>query len=113
MYQELGLNVSEAETDAGSLEASIAKISTLIVQGRLQIFKTCRKLLDQMAMYRRARNKSTGKVHVVAKDNDVVDSLRYIILHLDEARPAGVPKKIRYSSPKIVDFQPIDPRIGY
>ena len=113
MYLDLGLNVTEAETNAGSVEASIAMINTLIMQGKLQIFKTCRKLLDQMAMYRRAKNKSTGKVSIVMKDNDLIDPLRYRILHSEDARPMGVPKKMEYTSPKIVDFQPMDSRIGY
>lgn len=113
MYLDLGLNVTEAETNAGSVEASIAMINTLIMQGKLQIFKTCRKLLDQMAMYRRAKNKSTGKVSIVMKDNDLIDPLRYRILHSEDARPMGVPKKMEYASPKIVDFQPMDSRIGY
>lgn len=112
MYEDLGLRVSAAATDSGSVEASISMIQTLIMQGRLFIFSSCRRLLDQMSMYRRAINKSSGKVSIVAKDNDLIDPLRYIILHIDEARPMGVPKKKIYSA-KTIDFTPLDARIGY
>lgn len=110
MYREEGLIISNADTKGGSVQASINLINQMLAEGRLFIFSSCRELFKQMGLYRMTKNQKTGQVKVIEKDDDLIDPLRYAIMALDEARVPGVPRF--KPMPRIVQWQPTNPRIG-
>lgn len=110
MYTDEGLNVSNADTKGGSVQASINTINQMLAEGRLYIFSTCRELFKQMGLYRMTKNQKTGQVKVIEKDDDLIDPLRYAVMALDQARVPGVPRM--KPVPRIVQWAPTNPRIG-
>jgi len=110
MYVDEGLSISNANTKSGSVQFSINLINTMLAEKRLYIFNTCPELIRQMGLYRMTKNQKTGQVKVIEKDDDLVDPLRYAIMALDEARVPGT-HKIR-QVPQIIQWAPVDPRIG-
>jgi hypothetical protein len=84
-------------------------INQAIAEKRLFVFSTCRELLKQMGSYRMVKSKD-GRVKVTERHDDLIDSLRYAIMALDEARAPGI-SKIR-PAPKIVEWVPVNRRLG-
>lgn len=109
MYQEEGISVSNANAKPGSVLDSINMINQAIAEKRLFVFSTCRELLKQMGSYRMVKSKD-GRVKVTERHDDLIDSLRYAIMALDEARAPGI-SKIR-PAPKIVEWVPVNRRLG-
>lgn len=74
MYQELGLNLVEADN---AVEAGIYQMTMRLTSGRLKVFKSCQKLLQEMRLYRRDE-----KGRVVKQDDHGCDALRYGIMEM-------------------------------
>ena len=110
MYADEGLRLRDAETRAGSIETSISIINTMLSERRLFIFSNCANLIKQMGGYRRVQDKQ-GRWSVLAKDNDLVDPLRYGMMWLNEARVPGIPR-LGPQLPKIIQHEPVDHRLG-
>ena len=96
MYRDLGLDLIEAEN---AVEAGLYQMTMRLTSGRLKIFKSCQKLLQEMRLYRRDER---GKV--VKQDDHGVDALRYGIMSLQqllrtEPKPAVKQEEEWYSSP--------------
>lgn len=110
MYKGEGLNIISAENYAGSVQTSINILNQLFAERRLYIFSTCTELIRQILLYRRVKAKN-GDIHIVKRDDDLVDPLRYIGLHWDKAR---VPGQHEFKpQPKIIEWAPVNPRIGF
>ena len=109
MYREEGINVTKANAKPGSVLDSINMINQALAEKRLYIFSSCRELLKQMGMYRMVKSK-TGKVTVTEKNDDLVDCLRYAMMHLDQAKSPGT-AKIK-PMPRVAEWKPINSRLG-
>lgn len=76
MYVDLGLNIVNADK---AVEAGLYTVFELLVQGRLKVFSTCAKLLEEFRAYQRDE-----KGQVVKKDDHVMDAWRYAIMTRDK-----------------------------
>lgn len=110
MYKNEGLHIISAENYAGSVQTSINMVNQLFAEHRLYIFSTCRELVRQVLLYRRVKSKN-GEIHIVKRDDDLVDPLRYIGLHLEKARVMGY-HEVK-PQPKIVEWAPVNSNIGF
>lgn len=76
MYQDLGLNVIEADN---TVESGIYEILTRMTTGRFKAFRSCQNFLGEFRLYRRDEK---GKV--VKERDHLCDSLRYAHSRLHE-----------------------------
>jgi hypothetical protein len=88
MYQKEGLSIFKAANTVGSHEISAMKIRTLIGEGRLYIFKSCRKLLRQMDTYR-TKEGTDGRQKIIKINDDLIDAFCYSVLASAQASTAG------------------------
>jgi len=109
MYQNEGLNISNADTKSGSVADSINTINQMIAEKRLFVFDSCPQLIREMGLYKLVKSKD-GRVKVTEKEDDLIDALRYAIMALNEARVPGVSNM--KPAPKIVQWHPQNPRLG-
>ena len=109
LYREEDINISDADASPGSVMYSINLINQALAEKRLFVFSTCRDLIRQMGTYRMVKSKD-GRVKVIEKQDDLVDCLRYAMMHISEAKPPGA-MKIK-QIPRIVQWQPTNPRLG-
>jgi hypothetical protein len=111
IYEREGLRIKKAETYAGSVMTSINILNQMYEERRVCIFSTCTSLIKQIGLYRRRKNGTTGMIEIVKKDDHLVDCMRYLTLHLDQARVMGATKK--KIQPEIIQWKPADPRVGF
>lgn len=71
IYTDLGLKIQNADK---AVESGLLEMLELLTQGRLKVFSTCRRLLEEFRMYRRDE-----KGRVVKKNDHVMDAWRYAI----------------------------------
>lgn len=71
-YRDLGINLMPADN---AVEAGIFACYQRLAAGRLKIFKTCRRLISEIRIYRRDEH---GKVVKVM--DDMMDAMRYLIM---------------------------------
>ncbi len=109
MYREEGLNVTNADARPGSVLDSINMINQAIAEKRFYIFSSCRELIKQMGGYRMVKSKD-GKVKVTEKNDDLIDSLRYAFMALDEAKAPGT-TRLR-PMPRVKEWSPVNRRLG-
>ena len=88
MYQKEGLSIFKAANTAGSHEISAMKIRTLIGEGRLYIFKSCRKLLRQLDTYR-TKEGADGRQKILKVNDDLVDAFSYAVMASAQASTTG------------------------
>ena len=67
-YRDLGINLAPADK---AVEAGIFACHQRLAAGRLKIFRTCRRLLSEIRIYRRDEH---GKV--VKEMDDMLDAMR-------------------------------------
>jgi phage terminase large subunit-like protein len=86
LYRGLGLNLQEAEN---AVEAGIFEVWARLSSGRLKVFSSCQKLIDEYRIYRRDER---GRV---VKENDhCMDCLRYAVMSgVKISRPSTPQKK--------------------
>lgn len=72
IYQENGLYLSVADN---AVEPGILAVAQFFAAGKLKIFSTCSKLLEELRMYHRDEN---GKI--IKKNDHLVDAMRYAIV---------------------------------
>lgn len=109
IYQDEGLDIVSAKNHSGSWRPSVEEVRRLIGSGRLYIFTTCSKLLQEMRTYRTKTSETGGEV-VIKTNDDLVDPLRYICMNIEEQgeMPKRFQKKI-----EIKQFRPADSKVGY
>lgn len=71
LYEEQGLRLTLADN---TVEAGIFDVYERLTTGRLKVFSTCTKLLEEYRLYRRDEK---GKI--VKQNDHVMDALRYLI----------------------------------
>lgn len=76
MYKDLGLNIVNADK---AVESGLLMMLDLLVQGRLKVFKTCTKLIQEFRGYQRNEQ---GKI--VKVDDHVLDAWRYAVYTRDK-----------------------------
>ena len=76
MYQDLGLNIQNADK---AVEAGLYEVLELLTQGRLKVFSTCTKLLEEFRLYRR-----DDKGNIVKKADHLMDAWRYAVFTRDK-----------------------------
>lgn len=75
MYQDLGLRIQNADK---AVEAGLFHMLDLFTQGRLKVFSTCKKLIEELRMYRRDE-----KGNIVKKNDHLCDAFRYAVFTSD------------------------------
>ena len=95
MYDDLGLNLVFADK---SVESGLYEMLELFTQGRLKIFSTCTKLINEIRMYRRDEK---GKI--VKQDDHLIDSARYAIFTRDQILQTEAEAKARSTPTEITD----------
>lgn len=99
IYQSLGLDIELAErnTKASGIEA----MKVAFISGRLKIFKSCQKLINQLNLYHRTDDGNTGNT-----PDDLVDALRYAITYgLPRAMSPADYDDIKYSDTKASQYE--------
>lgn len=82
LYRELGLRITEADN---GVSAGLLEVYQRLSSGRLKIFRTCQKTLEEYRIYRRDE-----KGNVVKENDHLMDAMRYgIISGLAIAKPRG------------------------
>lgn len=109
IYEDEGLDVVSAKNNANTWEPSVAEIRRLMGSGRLFIFTTCTELLKELRTYR-TRMTENGAETVVKTNDDLVDPLRYICMHINEL--AERPKRFQPKM-QVPKFKAADPKVGY
>lgn len=75
LLKESGLDIEMVDRHKNNFkEGGIETIKVAFLTGKLRIFKTCRKLINQLHLYHRLDTGKTGNT-----PDDFVDSLRYLI----------------------------------
>lgn len=72
-YKARGLNIRLAKKGAGSVGDGIEEILSRLSTGRLKVFSTCQKFLDEYRRYR-----YNEKQQVVKENDHILDCVRYI-----------------------------------
>ena len=78
VYQELGLNISEANNTVGDsrhLHGGIYEVYMRFSQGRIKVFSSLTNFLSEIRIYRRDEN---GKI--VKQHDHLMDCLRYMVV---------------------------------
>lgn len=70
-------------------DAGYAKLYQMFSEGRLVIFDTCHELLKELRNYVWAEPKPGVKQKPVKKDDHLIDAMRYLVMGIDKAKPAG------------------------
>lgn len=85
VYMDQGLNIQMAKN---AVDAGLVTVGQYFAAGRLKIFSTCSKLLEELRMYHRDE-----KGNIVKKLDHAVDALRYAIV---SGTGNGVSKNMYY-----------------
>lgn len=91
MYISLGLTVQNADK---AVEAGIYEMWERFTSGRLKVFSTCTKFLEEIRIYRRDE-----KGRIVKKADHLIDSLRYAVFNKDvvlSTEPSARPQQSHY-----------------
>lgn len=88
-YRDLGLNITPANN---AIESGITAVWIALSTGRLKVFSSCTKLLDEMRVFRRDER---GKI--VKQDIHLCDGLRYLIMSGESVAKSIDPKKKKSS----------------
>ena len=99
IYTDLGLNVQNADK---AVESGIFELFELFLAGRLKIFTSCKKTLEEISLYRRDEK---GKV--VKVEDHMMDAMRYAI----KTRDKILRTESEYEASKVVTYDPFEP--GY
>jgi phage terminase large subunit-like protein len=82
LYRDQGLDLTLADN---AVEAGIFEVYERLTTGRLKVFSTCGKFLEEYRLYRRDE-----KGRIVKENDHLMDCLRYLVRSgLKIARPAG------------------------
>jgi hypothetical protein len=80
LYRKHGLKLTEADN---GVSAGLLEVYQRLSTGRLKIFRTCVKTLEEYRLYRRDE-----RGNVVKENDHLMDALRYAIMSgLSQARP--------------------------
>jgi phage terminase large subunit-like protein len=99
-YIELGLDLSAADN---TVEAGIFEVYKRLTTGRLKVFRSCTRWLEEFRIYRRDKN---GKV--VKEGDHLMDCTRYLImsgLEVAKVKPVGFGRHM--SVTQIMDTMPL------
>lgn len=91
LYKQQGLNIILADN---TVEAGIFDVYERLTTGRLKIFSTCTKLLEEYRLYRRDEK---GKI--VKQNDHIMDALRYLVRTLQAT--VDVKRKPQVSKPAL------------
>lgn len=97
MYQDLGLHIQNADK---AVEAGLFHILDLLIQGRLKVFNTCKRLVEEIRMYRRDE-----KGNIVKKNDHLCDSWRYSLFTADKILWTELEAEA-ILNPKPYDYEP-------
>ncbi len=82
LYHELGLRLTDADNGVSS---GLMEVYQRLSSGRLKIFRTCTKTMEEYRIYRRDE-----KGNIVKENDHLMDALRYgIVSGLAIAKPRG------------------------
>lgn len=92
-YRQAGVRMRLPNKASGSVGAGIEEVLMRLVSGRLKIFSTCTKTLDEIRKYRREERegKFSSAVEIVKKDDHLMDCLRYLVV--DGIKIATTPQR--------------------
>lgn len=93
MYKDLGLQVVNAEK---AVEAGIYTIYELLIQGRMKVFDTCKKFLNEYRNYHREDGK------IVKKDDHLMDAWRYGVMTGDKTLWTELEAQLELNPPQPV-----------
>ena len=85
LYKQQGLKLIKADN---TVEAGIFDVYERLTTGRLKVFSTCTKLLEEYRLYRRDE-----KGRIVKRDDHIMDAWRYLVRTLQSTVDTKVQKK--------------------
>jgi phage terminase large subunit len=91
-YRNSGMSIIPAQKGAGSIEAGINQLRSLLYAGRIEIDKKCKGLITELESY--AYNPNTGKPY--DRDNNFIDALRYVLWAIEGKSHAITISKTTY-----------------
>lgn len=98
-YRDAGLNLELADK---AVTAGIAAVLNRLETGRLKVFRTCVKWLDEFRAYRYEYDEETGEHGKIIKVNDhLMDATRYAIMSLKHAKQAASSAPVRILTPGV------------
>lgn len=92
LYQQQGLRLVKANN---AVDAGISTVWLALAEGRLKIFSTCVKTLDEYRRYHRKRKTDKDgvtKVKIVKRNDHLMDAMRYAIMTWDKIAAIPRPK---------------------
>lgn len=100
-YKAAGLKLRTANN---AVEAGIHTVWTMLLSGRLKIFRTMTNWQDEYKFYRRDEH---GKI--IKKDDHLMDAMRYLIIEFDKIASVRMP-----DTETQMNYRPVgDRRTGY
>jgi phage terminase large subunit len=70
--------------------------------GRLKVYKTCTKWLDEFRSYRYDYDEKTGEFGKIIKINDhIMDACRYAVMELKAAKSPAYAAPVRINTPGV------------
>lgn len=90
IYKRLGLDIHNANKE---VNAGILEVMTRLSQGRLKVYNTCTKWLQEYRLYSRADD---GKV--VKVNDHLMDATRYAIRGIKRAKTKPIPRTVQRGS---------------
>lgn len=98
LYKRIGLPMSHA--DKSQKNEGILEVMTRLSQGRLKVYSTCTKWLQEYRLYSRDER---GRVVKPETGDDLMDATRYAIRDIRKAKLKPIPKASTFGTGK-VDF---------
>ena len=99
LYRAAGLNLQLADK---SVAAGIGDVTERLESGRLKVFKTCTKLLDEFRNYSYEFDEESGTLGKIVKVNDhIMDAWRYAIREIKHAKSPTMAAPIRIVTPGV------------
>jgi phage terminase large subunit-like protein len=100
-YRESGIRLRLPNKASGSVGAGIEAVLERLTTGRLKVFSTCIKLIEEMRKYRRETRETAFSEHseIVKKDDHLCDALRYLVV--DGIKIASTQRRVEIDIPQV------------
>lgn len=79
-YKALGVKMRLPNKARGSVDAGVQEVLSRLSQGKLKVFSTCQKWLDEFRKYQYAESKNDATPQIVKRNDHLMDCTRYAIM---------------------------------
>jgi hypothetical protein len=99
-YRALGVKMHKADKSSGSVTSGIDEVLSRLVNGKLKVFSTCQKWLEEFRKYRREKKETDvgERLVIVKKDDHLMDMTRYVVV--DGVKLAAIERQQKQPAPQ-------------